>query len=238
MTEKFYSVIAEFADGATKTVPVRGGSSGEAFRKVRETPGVRRVGRVTEVTQRDHLHTERDGGLIGAAAVTAPAPGRSSATESQAPEAPAAPRSNGIGHTISGPRTVVYAPPGRGEQPFKNLVIPPERLAKPRPDVSPKPKAHVKPVAAAPVQPAAQVPVAGPISMPQAPASTKYRIHKSRRRDGLPYLLQRGLWQQVGGKRTFDVQWEKGFDQREDAERHLEWVQQTEQELAEFQQSA
>ena len=49
-------------------------------------------------------------------------------------------------------------------------------------------------------------------------------IVKSRRKDGQPYYLQRGIWTTQGSKRTFDSNWEKGFDTREAAEKHQAWV--------------
>jgi hypothetical protein len=69
----------------------------------------------------------------------------------------------------------------------------------------------------------------------QSPSPTEYRIVKSRRRDGLPYLVQRGHWQQSNGRRTFDMQWEKGFADRAAAEKHLGWIEQNEREMAALQ---
>jgi hypothetical protein len=224
MAEKSFSVIAEFADGTTKVVPVHSESSGQAFRQVREMPGVRRVGRVAEITP----GTAHD-----------LAQGRSQPAQQPAAEVRRAQSAAGNwkDHVISGPRTVVFAPPAGGEQPFKNLYIPPERL-KPQPPPQPA-KAKVAIAVLAPKPAPSPVAVdATPIPMPAAATAVEYRITKSRRRDGLPYLLQRGQWQQLAGKRAFEVQWEKGFDERDKAEQHLEWVKQTERELASLHQSA
>ena len=69
----------------------------------------------------------------------------------------------------------------------------------------------------------------------QSPSATEYRVIKSRRRDGLPYLVQRGQWQQANGRRTFDVRWEKGFADREAADKHLGWIENNEREMAALQ---
>jgi hypothetical protein len=236
MMEKFFSVVAELADGTTQVLSAKGQSSGDAFRQVRERPDVRRVGRVSEITPAGFDNLERSGPqpVRDAAPEARPGamPGRDSAPiEHKSP--------NWVGHVISGPRTVVYAPPAGGEQPFKNLNIPPERLAKPKPVPPPAPKPQPVVAKPAPAAPAvASEESSSPLPMPAAETAAEYRIYKSRRQDGLPYLLQRGQWQQLKGKRAFDVQWEKGFAEREQAERHLEWVTQNEREMAEFQQSA
>jgi hypothetical protein len=216
-------------------VSAKGQSSGDAFRQVRGRPDVRRVGRVTEITPAGFDNLERNGPQPVRDAAPEPrreaTPGHDSApVEHKSP--------NWAGHVISGPRTVVYAPPKGGEQPFKNLNIPPERLAKPKPPAPPKPQPVVSKPAATAAVVAAPEDSSAPLPMPAPAAGTEYRIYKSRRQDGLPYLLQRGQWQQLKGKRAFDVQWEKGFAEREQAERHLEWVTQNEREMAEFQQSA
>jgi hypothetical protein len=70
------------------------------------------------------------------------------------------------------------------------------------------------------------------------PLSLEYRVVRSRRTGGQPYLLQRGTWSDRDGKRTFKLDWEKGFDERDKADRHLQWVQQSELELAEVVDSA
>jgi hypothetical protein len=233
MVEKFFSVVAELADGRTNVLPVQSESSGAAFRQVRDRAGVRRVGRVTEITPDAYQRLER--GEIPAA--NAPAPTPRPQAEPQ-PQRPIEPRVN---HVISGPRTVIFTPRRvGGEQPFKHLVAPPERPEPPAPAPAPQPRVAPQPAARPAAQPAPQPErVSDTPSLPMPPSGdTEYRVQKSRRRDGLPYLLQRGRWQQVKDKRVFDVQWEKGFEGREQAERHLEWVRQTERELADFQQSA
>jgi hypothetical protein len=226
-------------------LPVRANASGEAYRQARELPGVRRVGRVAEVSETAFA------GLGQGRAMTAQAPPTPAnvkqPTEKTNPEAPARPH---VPHQISGPRTVVYTPPARGEQPFKNLAIPPERLkpadaptlyppkvvAPPKPVVQSKPVVELKPAAAAvaaPAQPTESDDDSMRIS--QSPSATEYRVVKSRRRDGLPYLVQRGHWQQVNGRRSFDVQWEKGFADREAADKHLGWIEHNEREMSALQ---
>jgi hypothetical protein len=135
-----------------------------------------------------------------------------------------------LNQPLRGPRVVLDARRTGGEQPFKHLQAPPERPKPPQPVVvqrpAPAPVRHPEPIA----QPVAQP------RQPELPASEEstelqYRIIRSRRADGLPYLLQRGTWSQRDGKRIFKLDWEKGFDDRAKAERHLEWVQQSEEEL-------
>jgi hypothetical protein len=239
MTDKFFSVVAELEDGTSKVLPVRAGAPGEAFRRAREVPGVRRVGRVVEISEA----ALADLGQGRAAAVQAPAAQQQPVKTNPESRAlrPVVP------HVISGPRTVVYAPPARGEQPFKNFTVPPERLkpaeapkpqpakviAPPKPVAQPKPAIEPKPAAAvAAVQPAESD---DSMRISQSPSPTEYRIVKSRRRDGLPYLVQRGQWQQVNGRRTFDMQWEKGFADRDAAEKHLGWIEHNEREMAALQ---
>jgi hypothetical protein len=236
MTDKFFSVVAELEDGTSKVLPVRAGASGEAFRHARELPGVRRVGRVAEISEAAFA------GLGQGRAVSAPPPATviQHQPEKTNPESPAARPS--VPHVISGPRTVVYAPPAGGEQPFKNFTVPPERLAvdAPRPQPA-KPAvaiARPKPVTAPAVAATASVRPTEPddsMRIAQPPSPTEYRIVKSRRRDGLPYLVQRGQWQQANGRRTFDVQWEKGFADREAAEKHLGWIEHNEREMSALQ---
>jgi hypothetical protein len=129
---------------------------------------------------------------------------------------------------ISGPRTVVYAPPTGGEQPFKHLKAPPER---------PKPVEPAKPQAAkaAPAPKPVQETGGAPMKLSQPALPSEYRVVKSRRRDGLPYLVQRGQWQETNGRRSFDVQWEKGFEDRAQADKHLEWIELNEREMAALQ---
>ena len=64
-----------------------------------------------------------------------------------------------------------------------------------------------------------------PVTPPQPAAqatAVEYRIMKSRRQTGEPYLLQRGKWQTENGKRVFRVESEKGFATREEAGRAME----------------
>lgn len=96
-----------------------------------------------------------------------------------------------LANPVSGPRVVVHARSG-GEQPFKHLKPPPDRPQNLIPKVELQP--------------------------PPTSAEGVCRIVKSRRRDGQPYLVQQGSWIQTYGKRTFRVDWEKGFATREEAE--------------------
>ena len=244
--ERFFSVIAEFADGSTRTIKVRGESPSEVYQQVRAMPDVRRVGRVSEVSeqafasqqperstpqQRPPQHQPRRQDAAG----RQEHPGTAEPTGRDA--------SRLLGNNISGPRVVRHARPTGGEQPFKYLVAPPGAVDRPPPP--PKPVVQVK----APVAPAAQpapVPAPAPVAEVEAteetaatsPANTgrELRIVKSRRRDGLPYLLQRGAWRQQGSKRVFDAGWEKGFAERAQAEKHLAWLQSMEQDHAEIEQ--
>jgi outer membrane biosynthesis protein TonB len=214
MTDKFFSVTVQLEDATSKVLPMRAASSGDAFRAARETAGVRRVGRVAEITEAAFVG-------LGEGRVVEP-------TVNARPESQkvAEPESRPhVAHVISGPRTVVYAPPTGGEQPFKHLKAPPER---------PKPIVEVKPEPVKKAAPAATE-VSPSMRMPQVSAATEYRIVKSRRRDGLPYLVQRGNWQEASGRRTFHVEWEKCFATREEAVKHLDWIEHNERELAALQ---
>src|SRR4051794_23131450 len=57
--EKFYSVTAELSGGETRVLPVRGRTAGEAFQQAKTNPGVRRVGKVTEITPGDFEALQR-----------------------------------------------------------------------------------------------------------------------------------------------------------------------------------
>jgi hypothetical protein len=231
MTDKFFSVVAELEDGTSKVLPVRAGSSGEAFRHARDQAGVRRVGRVAEIAE-PVFAALGEGRAVAAVAQARLVQEQPEKTNPDSPPRPSVP------HVISGPRTVVYAPPARGEQPFKNFTVPPERLAVDAPKPQPAKLAVAKPT---PIAAVAATPAAAPVEsddsmrISQAPSATEYRIVKSRRRDGLPYLVQRGQWQQANGRRTFDVQWEKGFADREAADKHLGWIEHNEREMAALQ---
>jgi hypothetical protein len=225
MTEKFFSVVAELEDGTSKVVPVRAGSSGEAFRHARELPGVKRVGRVAEISESAFA----DLGEGRAVLIEQKPNARPQAERSQPAAATAAADGPFVPHVISGPRTVVYAPPTGGEQPFKHLKAPPER---PKPIEPAKPQtAKATPAAAKTAKDAGDA----TMKMSQPSLPIEYRIVKSRRRDGLPYLVQRGQWNEANGRRSFDVQWEKGFEDRAGAEQHLEWIEHNERELAALQ---
>jgi hypothetical protein len=196
LAEKKYDVVAEMEDGGTKVLAVRAESPSQAFGIARAMPGVRRVGRVSEPGQHaGHARHDR------------------TAQDNGAPERFAPSGAGSIAIPLAGPRVVLPAPRGGGEQPFRFLEAPPER---------PKPAPAPAPVAAKPAKPSpAAVPSA---DAPSISADPEYRIVKSRRRDGQPFLLQRGRWQAANGKRTFQVEWEQGFDTREAAEGHRDSV--------------
>lgn len=232
-SEKSYSVVAEMEDGQTRTVLVRGASPGEAFRQVKAMPGVRRVGKVAEgeAAARQAGHGR-----------SAPPPHRplgpqpGSGPESAMPVS----REALVGHAISGPRVVQHARLAGAEQPFKNLQARPEwpqYVERPKPPPEPPRKPDVTPAATAvtnePAAPTAPSPEPAPRAEAPAAPGRDYRVLKSRRQDGEPYLLQRGHWEQTGGKRVFAVEWEKGFPARESALAHQEWLQRTEREMAE-----
>lgn len=250
--ERFFSVIAEFADGSTRTVRVRGDSPSEVYQQVRAMPDVRRVGRVTELSEQAFGSTQAD--RSGQQPRPQRRPDASARQESAPQERPgtAEPTERDanrlVGNSISGPRVVRHARPTGGEQPFKHLVAAPGLVERPPPP--PKPVAEVKPPAP-PAAVAASTPspalarVAGDGEPSEETAATssantgrELRIVKSRRRDGLPYLLQRGAWRQHGNKRVFDAGWEKGFAERAQAEKHLTWLQSMEEDHAEVEQHA
>lgn len=175
---------------------------------------------------------------------------------------PKTPREALIGFTISGPRVIRAAKPLGYEQPVKNFRARPGAVNLPPPPEPNKPKfspfgpvsgpvandpsrppvfARPTPVAEAPKptpQPAEVNPSDDSASSGvQADASVQrdYRIVKSRRQSGEPYLLQRGTWGQLKGKRAFNVEWEKGFESREKAEKQQAWLLQMAVEAAELQ---
>lgn len=201
--EKFFSVSVEFNDGTTKAVAARGESHGSVFQQIKQMPGIRRVGKVTEVTPSVHESVQH---------------GRPVSAEREARSPVHGTFRGGLDQPLRGPRVVSHARPVGGEQPFKHLQAPPERPKPPQPIVQPPPVFRVDPV---------PTPDSDPL------LSQEYRIVRSRRTGGQPYLLQRGTWSDRDGKRIFKLDWEKGFDEREKAERHLQWVQQSEVELAE-----
>lgn len=214
--EKFFSVSVEFNDGTTKSVAARGESHGSVFQQIKQMPGIRRVGKVTEVT-----------------------PGVQSAQHGRPSAAQREPRreyqplgSSAINPPLRGPRVVLDARRIGGEQPFKHLQAPPER---PKPAPQPvvqvsQPKRPEPELQSPPASPAKGEPTR--LESPESESTElEYRIVRSRRAGGHPYLLQRGTWSQRDGKRIFNLDWEKGFEERAKAELHLQWVQQSEQEL-------
>ncbi|HEY2584953.1 MAG TPA: hypothetical protein VGI81_04210 [Tepidisphaeraceae bacterium] len=236
--EKFFSVLAEQQDGTTKLMPAKGNTPGDAFQQIKRMPGVRRVGKVREISPADYdalLHGREPVGMAvparhdrhpaGSTAEPSPQPGRVD-----------------VHFKLKGPRIVLDARPTGGEQPFKNLNIPPERLKPYKPPQPLPPPAPVRPTAKGPpppppaAAPATQKDVAAPVQAEDAEApfestELEYRILKSRRAGGAPYILQRGHWLQQKGKRIFKVDWEKGFEHREKAEAHIDWVRRHAEEL-------
>ena len=154
--ERLFTVIAEFADGTTRTVRVRGESPSEVYQQVRTMDGVRRVGRVTEVSEQvfnsrepDRVSTQQNGHAQHRRSESSPRPGTAEPTERDV--------NRTLGNSISGPRVVRHARPAGGEQPFKNLVAPPGAVDRPPPP--PKPAVQVKaPIAPAPKPAAAPAP--------------------------------------------------------------------------------
>jgi hypothetical protein len=219
VSERSYSVMVEMEDGGTKVLSVSGETPGDAFRRAKETAGVRRVGRVSEAGSASN----GSGRGSGHGRTTEPA---------RAPVArPVQPVTLDelTNFTIRGPRVVIHARPGGGERPFKDLQAPPERPDRPRrPEPAPARPRTVE--TAAPVLRNEPVPQPAP----EAASAPEYRVMKSRRKDGQPYLLQRGTWRQEAGKRGFHVAWEKDFPSREAAEKHWRWLEQTERDIADL----
>ncbi|QOV91271.1 hypothetical protein [Humisphaera borealis] len=173
----------------------------------------------------------------------------------QSPSDPKTPREALIGFTISGPRVIRSVKPVAYERPTNHFRAPIPKFNPLPPQSKPafSPFGPVKgPVANDPSRPsvfakpapAAEAPQAQvPAPSSEAPATAgdsatvverDYRIVKSRRQSGEPYLLQRGTWGQVKGKRAFIVEWEKGFDSREKAEKQQTWLEQMARESAEL----
>lgn len=239
--EKWYTVVAEMAGGETTVVRLRAATPSAVFQQVKAMPGVRRVGKVTEGDPDPGQEPRRREGQPREALAREGHPRDSRSQHSPRAAAPARPTPTlGHHHAVSGPRVVRAVRPAGGEQPFRHLKAPPERPKPPAPP--PPPPAPPK---AAPVpQPAPVVaveqprPSVEPPSDAGPPEAREYRIVKSRRQSGDPYLLQRGQWGMQKGKRTFAAEWEKGFATREAAERHQEWVEQHAREAAEMNQGA
>jgi hypothetical protein len=228
--EKWYSVAVETVDGKSEVLRIAARNPGEVFRQAKERPGVRRVGKIAE----GDLQPGRK-------------PRPADATQHARPPAD---RAALIGHNLSGPRIVIDAR-ASGEQPFKHLKPPPERPKPPTPPAPAPMPSRNAPVASAPnVQQASSARPqvsAGQASnpTPELPLTTdqpstkpEYRIMKSRRQDGDPYVLQRGTWQQQKGKRAFAVDWEKSFVDRPTAERHLQWLEQSGREIDQLEEQS
>lgn len=243
--ERFFSVAAELTDGTRTQVKVRGDTPGGAFQQVRGRSDVRRVGKVTEIDGRSFASDDVE---LPPPVPTRPGPSRPGPSRQSQAYVGDAPREALIGFTISGPRVVRDALAG-GERPFKVLkgLAGPDTALLPSEPIKPafSPFGPAKgPVANDPSRPAIfakPAPAAVPAHSPTAPAtpgidgadvadapetstSPEYRIVKSRRQSGQPYLLQRGLWSQQKGKRVFTANWEKGFDTRPAAEKHQAWL--------------
>ena len=218
--EKFFSAVVELEGGEHKTLRVHGPSKGAVFQQVKAMPGVRRVGKVSELSSPDAaLPSDR-----------AHKPAAEHGRSSHEPKHVERPRGGEFAAT--GPRVVIHGGRSGGMQP------PPERRKPLHPPKLKKPVVHVvKPVhhAAAPVvkHPVHAVKHAAELT-PPAPAVPvhEYRVIKSRRQSGDPFILQRGNWHEAKGKRSFTVDWEKGFTEREKAEKHQAWLEQTQQELS------
>lgn len=249
LVERFFAVSVEFADGRTGQLKVRGESPAEVFKDVRARSDVRRVGKVMPIDEAA-FHSDRP---VASASVVRPSPvtpskpvQSESATEPSFD--PRTPREAIMGFTISGPRVVRDAKPLGYEQPFKNLRAPAGSVSLPMEPEAPKavfsPFGPVKgPIANDPsrpsvfAKPAPAVVEQPPAAEPATPATAsdrEYRIVKSRRQTGEPYLLQRGVWSQIKGKRVFEVEWEKGFESREKAEKQQTWLGQMAREAAEL----
>src|SRR5258708_37867600 len=97
-----------------------------------------------------------------------------------------------LGYAISGPRVVIDVQRRAGEKPFKHLQPPPERPEVPKPAkqelTAPQNRVEVT-------------------SQSDDAITRAYRIVKSRRRDGQPYLLPRGLGRGRDGRRSFAGDW-------------------------------
>jgi hypothetical protein len=228
LVEKFFSVSVEFNDGTTKAVAARGESHGLVYQQIKQMPGVRRVGKVAEVSPGVHEAVKH-----GRPSAPDPEPRRPRPIETGVAS---------LNQPLRGPRVVLDARPTGGEQPFKHLQAPPERPKPPQPAVQQQPPARrvepaMQPVASQARAELTKRPEPAPAQPELAePGELEYRIVRSRRAGGPSYLLQRGTWFQRDGKRIFKLDWEKGFDDRAKAEHHLEWVQQSAQELADVEE--
>lgn len=208
-TEKYFSVVVETGDGKTGILPVRGESSGQVFQQAKQQHDVRRVGKVTELS-RAAFDAIVEGRAPSAAASADPA---SSGT--------AARNDKWIEHVISGPRVILHDRPS-GEQPFKHLQAPPERPKPQKRDPEPSPQAPARNRPSPEAVTTVTQPAAGTPEPVKTTSAAEYRILKSRRQGGPPYLLQRGTWQEHKGKRLFQVESEKDFATREEAEKARE----------------
>ena len=206
--EKYFSVVVETGDGKSRSLPVRGETSGQVFQQARQQPEVRRVGKVTEITR-----AAFDAIVEGRAPEPENTPAATGAADRNPPER----NDKWIGHVIAGPRVILHDRPS-GEQPFKHLQPPPERPKRQKRDPEPSRQAPPRSQpAAATLKQAAAAAAPAADAAPTASPAAEHRILKSRRQGGPPYLLQRGAWQQQNGKRVFQVEWEKDFATRAEA---------------------
>jgi len=250
--ERYFSVAVELTDGTKTSVRLSGESTADAFKQARERSDVRRVGKVTEISEAG-FHSDSPDPIVRSAPQAGENRGerhgqRHGERHGERHNSPSAPsessnvrRESLIGFTISGPRVVRDARVSGAERPFQlaNIQAPP-----PRPDEEKAPEAvapSYSPFGPFPPKPQpvieekkAEVTEAAP-QVDTESQGNEYRVIKSRRKDGLPYLLQRGVWSQQGGKRTFKAGWEKDFETREQAEERLEWLEQMTREAAELQ---
>jgi len=230
VSERSYSVVVQMEDGGTRVLSIAGDSPGDAFKRAKDTPGVRRVGRVSEGNGAGQNGSSHNGAGQESRRGRPTAPAPAATAIAPRPSQPVT-LDDLVNVTIRGPRVVLHGRPGGGERPFKDLQAEPEWANRPE-----RPR---------PVEPARQRPVesvAPPVRSETVPqqaqagdaTAPEYRVMKSRRKDGQPYLLQRGGWQQEAGKRVFTVAWEKDFPTREAAEKHWRWIEQTERDISEL----
>jgi hypothetical protein len=262
--ERVYSVDVVLQDGTRSVVQIEAESSSDAYRQAKGRTDVRSVGKVTEGVRYEPSSGSPSGsGSSGGGMIRErrnehqPRPGSAMPHPQQNPDESPDQRVQQLGFSISGPRVVRDARHVGGERPFAVLAplaksvttaepAPQAPVAVPPPSIKnnpfvipPKPVAPPAPaVAPAAKSPAAQTTPASDESAGDTAAgdtsAVEYRIVKSRRKDGLPYLLQRGTWKTQGTKRVFASDWEKGFDVREKAEKHQAWLEQMARENAEL----
>src|SRR5206468_2510213 len=156
LLEKSFSVAVEMESGEKRTLTVHGANNGSVFQQVKAMPGVRRVGRIAEAGANGN--------------VAPPSSGSSSAgREQKSDDRQQSPATGGSAFAGTGPRVVISSRQKTGEQPFKNLYIPPERLAVYKPTPPPPPKPVVKAPVIQPVAaPAPAVTPPKPVEQPAA----------------------------------------------------------------------